>query len=346
MVKINLEKKKDLAKQEKLRTRTLSDVLRAEVVGSPVVWPRYRADHPNRMDILDQLSSMSLVLVENNLCFLTFYGLVLLKTKEANKFLADCKKVFDALATHFKEHLTDWVGLRQIAERARLTPERVHSIVLLFQRRSPISISAVPIPLTIDSKLAANESLLRDSSFRALVNRTRVMLMKTAAGSMPSNVLGLFSSGQSGNLISTKLNELGSREVLDLWNKCTDRLGADPDGAITTAKSLIEGVCKQVLDGREVPYTNAADLPGLYRLVVKELELDPGKEANETLRKILSGCLNAVVGLAELRNIHGDSHGKAPGSGRPAQRHSHLAVALAGAFAAFLLETDEGRKRP
>src|SRR5205823_4686712 len=134
--------------------------------------------------------------------------------------------------------------------------------------------------------------------------------------------------------------------VLRVWEKCLDRVNVDPEGAITSAKSLVEGVCKQVLDGCEVPYTNSTDLPRLYGLVTEQLELDPGREPNDTLRKILSGCVTTVNGLAALRNLHGDSHGKAPGSGRPAQRHARLAVTLASAFAAFLLETDEGRKRP
>jgi hypothetical protein len=85
---------------------------------------------------------------------------------------------------------------------------------------------------------------------------------------------------------------------------------------------MLESACKQVLNGRSVPYTSSTTLPALYALTVKEVELD------------------------QLRNALGDSHGRGPGSARPSQRHSHLAVSLAAAMSAFLLATDEGRKRP
>lgn len=58
---------------------------------------------------------------------------------------------------------------------------------------------------------------------------------------------------------------------------------------------------------------------------------------------ILSGLVNVVDGLAEMRNQMGDAHGQ----GRPVSpwaRHAALAVNSAGAVAAFLLETVHERR--
>ena len=342
---MTLENRTD-SKQEKLRADTLSDVLKAEVSDRPLEWPRYRASHPNRMNVLDELNSQSLIQVENNLCLLTFYGLVRLRTGRAKKLLVDCRKVFDALAKQYTRHLNEWIDLGDIAERIRLAPERVRIVVLLFQRRGAISVSATPLPVTIDSKLAGTELLLRDGPFQELVKRTREMLDRNALSSQSMNFPEFPSTDRRTDLLTATLTRLGCAEVLGVWEKCIDRVDVDSDGAITSAKSLVEGACKQVLEGRNIPYASSTDLPRLYGLVAEQLELDPGKEPNDALKRILSGCVTSVNGLAALRNIHGDSHGKAPGSNRPAQRHARLAVTLASAFAAFLLETDEGRKRP
>src|SRR5712691_6658119 len=339
MVKNKAQEQPHKHKQDRIRTYTLSDILKAQISDKPLEWERYRADHPNRMEVLDDLNRRSLIEAENNLCFLNFNGLLLLNTEEAKRVLADCRKVFDAMANHYRQHLREWISLKQVAERVHLTPEWVLTIVRLLQRRGPVALSASQNPLTIESKIAGNEWLLRESPFRALVKRIRTSLAKPMFGEMPSNRPFLPASSDK-DLFALVVHRLGSPEVKGNLEKCNERLNRDPDGAITAARSLIEGACKQILKDRDVAYSNATNLPGLYGLVANELELDPGKEADQALRKILSGCMTTVNGLAELRNIHGDSHGKAPGTSRPAQRHARLAVALAAAFATFLLETD------
>ena len=146
--------------------------------------------------------------------------------------------------------------------------------------------------------------------------------------------------------VASTIALLGNDEVRDAWHKCVERSADDSDGAITTARSLVESTCKQVLHGRNVVCAPATQLTELLSLLRRELSWDPGVEANKSIQKVLQGCMTTLIGLGDLRNALGDSHGKGPGASRPAQRHAGLAVSLAGSMAAFILATDDGQKRP
>jgi hypothetical protein len=82
-----------------------------------------------------------------------------------------------------------------------------------------------------------------------------------------------------------------------------------------------------------------ADLPRLYTLVARQLNLSPATHTQQLFKQILGGCQTVVEGLAALRNRFGDSHGKGQHGLKPAPRHAELAVNLAGAMATFLVAT-------
>ena len=51
-----------------------------------------------------------------------------------------------------------------------------------------------------------------------------------------------------------------------IWEKALGRRHTDPDGAITTARTLLETVCKRILDeAGDVRIQAEEDLPALYR---------------------------------------------------------------------------------
>jgi hypothetical protein len=118
------------------------------------------------------------------------------------------------------------------------------------------------------------------------------------------------------------------------------------DGAITAARTLLETVCKRILDERGIEYkSNKIDLPQLYHLVSLELNLSPSQYTEDVFKQILGGCSSIVNGLGTLRNRLGDAHGQGKKPVRPAARHAELAVNLAGSVALFLVETWEARNQ-
>jgi len=139
------------------------------------------------------------------------------------------------------------------------------------------------------------------------------------------------------------LTAVDSRHVQEAWHKAMDRRVSDPDGAITTARSLVETVCKYILDERGVSYDDTLELPKLYRLVSEELKLAPSQHSESIVKQILGGCCAVVEGLGAFRNRDGDAHGKGKLHGKAKPRHAALAVNLAGSLASFLIETWETR---
>ena len=162
-------------------------------------------------------------------------------------------------------------------------------------------------------------------------------------------VLRAAEQGQSpvADVASAVLHDYSADGVHAYWRKALERKATDPEGAITLARTLLESVCKHVLDDLAKPYDPAADLPTLYGAVARELNLSPSQHTEQVFRQILSGCHSVVQGLGTLRNRLSDSHGAGRVAARPAARHAELAVNLAGSMAAFLVETANGRsERP
>lgn len=141
-------------------------------------------------------------------------------------------------------------------------------------------------------------------------------------------------------VVSDALETFDADGVHAVWAKALARRTSDAEGSITVARTLLETVCKRILDERETPYTGNEDLPKLYAMAADELNLAPNKHSEEPIKAILGGAMNLVNGIGTLRNRLSDSHGrggKLPV--KPSPRHASLAVNTAGAVATFLVET-------
>jgi hypothetical protein len=141
--------------------------------------------------------------------------------------------------------------------------------------------------------------------------------------------------------VAVALEKFDADTVHHLWTKAMERRETDPEGAITLARTLLESVCKHILDERGVAYQNDSDLPALYKLVAKSLNLSPSQHSETIFKQILGGCTAVVEGLGALRNRLSDAHGQGKKPVKPAPRHAEFAVNLAGAVAMFLVATHQ-----
>lgn len=131
--------------------------------------------------------------------------------------------------------------------------------------------------------------------------------------------------------------------VRDLEN-CDSRIeNKDYSGAITSARSVVEGVCKEILSDMNVDIPEGKiNLPKLFNILSKELNLDPSnKKFDESLKEIISGFNKVIHGLTEVRNLGGDSHSKKV---NPSFHHAVLAVNSAKTITSFLFHTHEYQK--
>ena len=127
--------------------------------------------------------------------------------------------------------------------------------------------------------------------------------------------------------------------VSSAWQKAMERRKSDPEGAITAARTLLEEVCKHILDDAGVAYEDRWDLPRLYSETAKQMNLSPSQHTEDAFKRILGGCQTVVENLGGLRNKISDAHGGGRKRIKPAERHAALAVNLAGSMAMFLIET-------
>ena len=118
------------------------------------------------------------------------------------------------------------------------------------------------------------------------------------------------------------LDRLDWNEVQAAWRKALERKSTDPDGAITAARTLLESVCKHILDEANAPYDPKADLPKLYGLTAERLNLSPSQHTEKVFKQILGGCHAVVEGLGALRSRVGDAHGQGKRAVKPAPRHA------------------------
>ena len=144
--------------------------------------------------------------------------------------------------------------------------------------------------------------------------------------------------------VSVIVDKVDAPHVAAAWQKALERRATDPSGAITAARTLIETVCKHILDEQTVSYADSDELPKLYRLTAESLNLSPSQHTEQLFRQILGGCQTVVEGLGAMRNRHSDAHGSGKAGVRPAPRHAELAVNLAGTMATFLLATWDAKQ--
>jgi hypothetical protein len=104
------------------------------------------------------------------------------------------------------------------------------------------------------------------------------------------------------DLISEALSSFDAGGVHQAWLKALARREADPEGAITAARSLLETLCKYISDGVSAEYGPNDDLPKLYNAAAEHLGLAPSQHTETVFKSILGNCQSIVGNIAGLRN--------------------------------------------
>src|SRR5215208_3937234 len=116
---------------------------------------------------------------------------------------------------------------------------------------------------------------------------------------------------------SDVLQKFDADGVHAVWEKALARRHTDPDGAITTARTLLETVCKRILDEAIETYSDKDDLPALYRAVAMRLQIAPSQHTEEAFKRILGGATSVVEGLDHSATRSATRTGKEAGPSAP-----------------------------
>ena len=144
--------------------------------------------------------------------------------------------------------------------------------------------------------------------------------------------------------VSEALDVFNSNYMQEVWAKALSRRETDPEGAVTSARALLESVCKHILDAADSEFREGTPLPRLYEQTAKVLEMAPNEHLAPVFNSIFTACAEVIESIGRLRNELSDSHGRGPFGEMPHWRHAELAVNLSGAMATYLAAVWKGRQ--
>lgn len=148
---------------------------------------------------------------------------------------------------------------------------------------------------------------------------------------------------QTGSTIAMPVVSAGVLDltyVQELETKTNQRLakGDDDDGAITTARTMLEAVLEE-LDRKlnDTPCDHKGDLMKLFKVVAKRLRIDDERaDLDDNFKQVVRGLVQVVNGLAPIRNKMSDGHARVR---KPAPHHARVIVNAAKTVATFLVES-------
>ena len=144
--------------------------------------------------------------------------------------------------------------------------------------------------------------------------------------------------------VSEALDVFNSVYMQEIWAKALARRDTEPEGAVTSARTLLESVCKHILELSDVDVNERWPLPRLYKETATVLEIAPSEDLAPAFDRIFAACAEVIEGIGQLRNQLSDSHGRGPFGDMPDWRHAELAVNLSGAMATYLAAVWRGKQ--
>jgi len=140
---------------------------------------------------------------------------------------------------------------------------------------------------------------------------------------------------------------LRKREIPEIeieFQRALESVESDPPAAITAACSILESFCRIYIQAEGLSLPPVQSAKPLWNVVSHHIGFAPASQTDQDIKKILSGFLSVVDGVACLRTHDGSAHGKERRSYKIFPRHARLAVHAAHTLVLFGLETWAARK--
>lgn len=114
----------------------------------------------------------------------------------------------------------------------------------------------------------------------------------------------------------------------------------DSEGAITAACSMVESVCRCLLEEMGRPLPANKDISHLVAETQRYLNISPARsDITPDMKQILGGLSNVANGIGALRTHAGSAHGRDKATPRLDGRTARLAIHAASTLALFFIET-------
>jgi hypothetical protein len=153
------------------------------------------------------------------------------------------------------------------------------------------------------------------------------------------------SLGTPSRSLEQALRERNLPQVDLEFRRALEAADADPAEGAGAACTILEALFKHLImaDGLAMP-SDQTIIP-LWQEVRKRLALAPTATDQDPVKKMLQGLATVVHGVAELRTLKGNVHGRAPDHVGPESRQAKLAIHAAHTLVLFIIEEWEAAGR-
>jgi abortive infection Abi-like protein len=155
---------------------------------------------------------------------------------------------------------------------------------------------------------------------------------------------GYITSGSGTKVGETLKDIIEARDLSGLqteFDRIYENLEADPPAAVTASCALLESLFKTYIEDNKLEMPAEESIKPLWKVVRKDLKLDPAIVADDDLKTILTGLAAIVEGTGSLRTHKGSAHGRGKTAYKLKPRHARLAAHAAFTLASYVLEAWE-----
>ena len=118
-----------------------------------------------------------------------------------------------------------------------------------------------------------------------------------------------------------------------------DNITTDPYASVTAASSIIEALCKTILESNGVALPNKETIQHLWRDTRNYLTLNPQKLLSDDKNKVIVGLSSIVDGIGAFRTHSGSAHGRGSAPPKVSVLEARLAVNASHTLVSFIMET-------
>lgn len=202
-------------------------------------------------------------------------------------------------------------------------------------------------PARISAKVGRLVAEFMDSDHQSDTEGRRRIHSILALGGLAYHRGGsIFASGVSSPTQSLE-DLLRKRDIAEIeieFRRAIEAVESDPPAAITAACSILESFCRIYIQEEGLPWPSDRSAKPLWNAVARHIGFAPALQTDQNIKKVLSGFLSVVDGVACLRTHDGSAHGKERRSYKILPRHARLAVHAAHTLVLFGMETWAARK--
>ncbi len=154
--------------------------------------------------------------------------------------------------------------------------------------------------------------------------------------------LGLYRSKTiSTEKLANYLETEGYKAAHEDFERAMSYIESDPEQSMGSASSILESICKGILERLQKPLPKDQTLKSLVKATYSAMNLSPDSHADPDIKQVLGGIANAAVGIGVIRTKHSSFHGRTDFQKkyRLTARHARLAVGSSAVLGCFLIET-------